>query len=161
MCVLVDTNVVLDTLLARAPWHVEADEMMRRSRPGVLELAVSALTIANLFYVGRKLVGAVRAREDVRKCLAAFETVPIDRSILLDADALPGKDFEDNLQIAAAGAAGLDMIVTRDVKHFEGSPIRVVNAVAALDAAATPATLRTFSCLGGRHPGDLRAAGPL
>lgn len=36
MRVLLDTNVALDSLLARAPWHVDADEVLRRSKPGVI-----------------------------------------------------------------------------------------------------------------------------
>jgi len=34
-----------------------------------------------------------------------------------------GHDFEDNIQIACAQAAGLDLIVTRDVAGFRHSPI--------------------------------------
>lgn len=126
MRVLLDTNVVLDSLLARPPWHRDADEILRRSQPGVLDLAVSALTIANVFYVGRKLVGTVRARQDVRRCLSGFEILPVDAQTLLDADALPGSDFEDNVQMAAAATARLDLIVTRNVADFIVSRIRVV-----------------------------------
>ena len=39
-----------------------------------------------------------------------------------DADALPGTDFEDNIQIAVATAAALDAIVTRNVEDFDHSP---------------------------------------
>ncbi|HVA50683.1 MAG TPA: PIN domain-containing protein [Pirellulales bacterium] len=126
MRVLLDTNVVLDSLLARAPWHVDADEILRRSQPGVLDLAVSALTVANLFYIGRKLVGAAQARLDVQRCLAAFEILPLDKQALTDADSLPGNDFEDNLQMASAALAKLDLIVTRNLADFAGSPVRVV-----------------------------------
>lgn len=126
MRALLDTNVVLDSLLARIPWHVDADEILRRSQPGVTDLAVSALTVANLFYIGRKLVGSARARQDVRTCLTAFQILPIDERTLLAADSLPGNDFEDNLQIAAAAAAHLDYIVTRNVADFSASSIRAV-----------------------------------
>lgn len=34
MRALLDTNVVLDALLTRAPWHIDADEILRRSKPG-------------------------------------------------------------------------------------------------------------------------------
>ena len=39
MRVLLDTNVLLDSLLQRAPWHVEADEILRQAKPGVLDLS--------------------------------------------------------------------------------------------------------------------------
>ncbi len=126
MRVLLDTNVVLDSLLFRAPWNMDADEILRRSQAGVLEVAVSALSIANIFYIGRKLVGVARARKDVRTCLSAFELVPINRRVLEAPDASLGPDYEDNLQIAAAVYAKLDLIVTRNVSHFTASPIRVM-----------------------------------
>jgi len=37
------------------------------------------------------------------------------------------KDFEDAVQIASALASGLDFIVTRDVKDFVNSSIRVMS----------------------------------
>jgi predicted nucleic acid-binding protein len=126
MLAMLDTNVVLDSLLARAPWHVDADEILRQSKPGVVDLSVSALTVANLFYIGRKLVGAARARQDVRTCLTAFEILPIDEQTLIAADGLEGSDFEDNIQIAAATAARVDFIVTRNVADFSANSIRVV-----------------------------------
>ena len=36
---------------------------------------------------------------------------------------MPGSDFEDNLQTACAMEAGLDAIVTRDLKGFIGSTV--------------------------------------
>ena len=56
MRVLIDTNVLLDSLLQRAPWNLEADEILRRAQPGVLNFAVTALSLANLYYVGRRVV---------------------------------------------------------------------------------------------------------
>lgn len=124
MRVLLDTNVLLDSLLARPPWHLDADEILRRAQPGVLDLTVSALTVVNVFYIGRKLVGAARARQDVRRCLTGFEILPVDVQTLLDADALPGGDFEDNVQMAAA-TARLEFIVTRNVADFIARRIRL------------------------------------
>lgn len=69
---------------------------------------------------------SARARQDARTCLTAFQILPIDERTLLAADSLAGNDFEDNLQIAAAAAAHLDYIVTRNVADFSASSIRAV-----------------------------------
>ena len=45
--------------------------------------------------------------------------------ILLDADGMTGADFEDNILIAAAVAASVDAIVTRNAGHFSHSLIPV------------------------------------
>lgn len=125
MQVMLDTNVVLDSLLARAPWNVEADEILRATDRGEVNCAFSSLSIANLFYIGRRLVGFAQARSDVRVCLQRFEVVGVDRQTLLDADALPGSDFEDNVQIAAAVESAVDALVTRHPSGFTHSPLPV------------------------------------
>jgi hypothetical protein len=79
--------------------------------------------LATLFYVGRKFVGSPAARAGVRRHLAAYDILPIDKQTLVDADAMTGPDFEDNIMIAAATAAGLDAIITRNVLDFAHSPI--------------------------------------
>ena len=125
MQVLLDTHVLLDSLLQRAPWHVEADEILRQARPGVLELSVAVLSLANLFYIGRRIVGTEQAGADVRRVVQSFNILAVDRATILQADALPGADFEDNIQIAAATNAALTAIVTRDPAGFTASPISV------------------------------------
>lgn len=125
----VDTNILLDVLLSRLPWKAEADAILAAFRDGRLAVVVSALTIANAFYVGRRSVGTSAARAWVRDCLDAFEIVPVDRAILEAADQWPGSDFEDGIQIASAIAAKVDAIVTRDPKGFAGSPVPVLSPV--------------------------------
>ena len=51
---------------------------------------------------------------------------PFDRSTLQAGLALPGKDFEDNLQIIAAVDAGLDAVVTRNPSDFAACPLPVL-----------------------------------
>ena len=125
MRVLLDTNVLLDSLLQRAPWHVDADAILQAASRGELTCAVTVLSVANLFYVGRRLVGTAKALASVRTCLNSFEVLTIDRQVLLEAELLSGSDFEDNVQIATATAAGLDAIVTRDPTGFSHSPLPV------------------------------------
>jgi predicted nucleic acid-binding protein len=77
----------------------------------------------------------------VRKYLSGFTILPIDKQTLLDADGLAGNDFEDNIMIAAAVAASLDAIVTRNVADFAHSPIPVwepAELLKRLAAASSP-----------------------
>jgi predicted nucleic acid-binding protein len=123
MRVLLDTNVLLDSVLQRAPWHNEADAIFQAAAAGQLTCAAASLSLATVFYVSRKAVGTATARAAVRKCLGAFTILSIDKQTLLDADAMPGNDFEDNILMAAAVAASLDGIVTRNVADFKHAPI--------------------------------------
>jgi predicted nucleic acid-binding protein len=123
MRVLLDVNVILDSMLQRPPWQQEADAILQAAARG--QLTCAALSLGTIFYVGRKVVGTAAARAAVRKYLVAFDILPIDRQTLLDADAMPGADFEDDILIAAAVAASLDAIVTRNVNDFAHSPLPV------------------------------------
>jgi hypothetical protein len=85
-----------------------------------------ATSLTNLFYITRRILGGDEARRAVRTCLQCFAILAVDGSLLQQADALPGTDFEDNLQLAAAAAVPLDAIVTRDPSGFAGSPVTVL-----------------------------------
>lgn len=61
----------------------------------------------------------------MRRVAQTFNVLAVDRTTILQADALPGSDFEDNIQIAAATNAALTAIVTRDPAGFTASPIPV------------------------------------
>jgi predicted nucleic acid-binding protein len=126
MRVLLDTNIVLDALLGRHPWKDDADAILRASRELRFSPYVTALSVANLFYVRRRLMGLEKARSGVRECLDALEILGEDRSTLEAALALAGQDFEDNIQIVAAAHAGLDAVVTRNPADFAGCPLPVL-----------------------------------
>ena len=116
---------MLDSVLQRPPWHKDADAILQAAALGEVSCAATSLSLATLFYVGRKAVGAAAARAGVRQYLAGLAILAIDRQILLDADALAGSDFEDNILIAAAVRAAVDAIVTRNVADFAHAPVPV------------------------------------
>jgi predicted nucleic acid-binding protein len=124
--VLLDTNVVLDWLLDRKPWSDEAQPMwdLRDAERLIGFMPASALT--DVFYIARRQVGISGAEDAVDRCLAAFQILAVDKTLLQQARALPSSDFEDNVQIACAQSAGLDLIVTRDPTGFRHSSIPAV-----------------------------------
>lgn len=127
MRVLLDTNMILDLLLERAPWFTEAEAVAQAGADGRLEAHVGASTITDLFYISRKLVGGERAAQIVRYCLDRLQVVSVSRALLDAAQRRGGSDFEDDLQIECAIEARLDAIVTRDPKGFAGAPIAVLS----------------------------------
>lgn len=126
MQVLFDTNVVLDALLNRAPWGADAAACWKASDEGRIMGCLTASTLTDIFYISRRLKGIDIAQDAIRICLDAFAICLVDRQSLEHAIDLPSDDFEDNLQIACATLAGLDAIVTRDKKGFQGSTITVL-----------------------------------
>ncbi|MEZ5308253.1 MAG: PIN domain-containing protein [Pyrinomonadaceae bacterium] len=127
MRILVDSNVVLDVLLQRDPWHKEAALLWQAVDDGRLKAYMPASAVTDIFYVSRRLSDLVRARQAVQICLDAFNIGTVDRFVLERAQALGGSDFEDNVQIACAEAIDLDAIVTRNSRDFQGSMISVLS----------------------------------
>ncbi len=125
MRVLFDTNIVLDVLLGRIPWQAEADVIFEAARQGKIIASMTTLSIANVFYVGRRLAGLEKAIQSVHDCLSAFDILPVERRTLEAALLLPGPDFEDKIQIAAAIEANLDGIITRDPAGFAACPMPI------------------------------------
>jgi len=124
--VLLDTNVVLDVLLARAPWVNDAADVWDAHHESRLNAYVAAFSIPTIFYVVRRQNDLTEAHEAVRVCLETLEIASVGRSTLDLARQQPGSDFEDALQIASALEAGVDAIVTRDLAGFAQSPVPAI-----------------------------------
>ncbi len=125
MHILFDVNVVLDVLLNRKPWVTEAAAAWRANDEGQIIGYILASAMTDIFYIARRLAGLEMARTTVRTCLEGFEICTVDRQALEQAEALPGNDFEDNLQIACANITGIDAIVTRDKDGFNSATVPV------------------------------------
>ena len=120
-----DTNVVCYALLERDPWKQEAIAIIDLARQGTLTAVVSALTVAIVYYIGRKLVGRERAWATVKACLNSLEILAVDTDTLNAALGRRGRDFEDDIQLTLAIAAKVDAIITRDARGFQASPIGI------------------------------------
>ena len=125
MRVLIDTNIFLDYVLERHPFHADAEAIILHLADEDFEGFVSAITPVNVYYFGRKLKERDHARKEVRRLIRMLEIARTDKEILQDAFTLDFKDYEDAVQCASAMAEGLDGIVTRNVRDFKNSPIPV------------------------------------
>lgn len=121
---LVDT--LLDSSLRRVPWQADADKIIQAHYAGKFTIFVSAITVTTSFYIARKAMKSYDyAKKMVDKFLVDFEVCPVDLPMLQHAGQLPGRDFEDNVQIATAMAMKLDCLVTRDATGFLNCPLPV------------------------------------
>ena len=126
MNVFLDLHVVLDFLLQRPPWNVEADAIWEANRDGRINAATSSAALPTIFYVVRRTAGWDVARDAIDDCLLSLEILTVDHPIVTSAQSFPGRDFEDNLQAACAIEHGCDVLVTRDGSGFRGLPIEVL-----------------------------------
>lgn len=125
MKVLFDTNVILDLLLDREPFADDAARCFSRVEQGEIEGFLCATTLTTLHYLISKSIGAKSARESIELLLSLFQVALVDYAVLEGALALGFKDFEDAVLHEAARAAGVDLIVTRNIVDFKRSKIQV------------------------------------
>jgi len=92
----------------------------------------SATTLTDIYYLARRQLDRPHALNAVKICVETFTICAVNLDTVLYALHLPGLDFEDNIQVACAVRYRCTHIVTRDVKEFSSSPIRVLTPTALL-----------------------------
>ncbi len=121
---MVDTNVVLDVLLDRAPFAGDSTAIFDRVERGVIVGLLCATTITTLAYLTAKSAGKAQATRHIRQLLSLFEVAPVTRAVLDAALASKVSDFEDAVLAEAALLAGTQAIITRNLRDFAHSPVR-------------------------------------
>lgn len=133
---LLDTNVVLDLLLARVPFDRAAVALASRVSRGEVVGYLCATSVTTVHYIARKALGANGAHEAVAELLELFSVAPVTDAVLGAALERGFADFEDAVIDAAAQHVGVDAIVTRDAKGFESSKLTVFSPDEVLRALA-------------------------
>ena len=123
---LLDINVVLDALLARTPWNVQANAIWQAQLDKRFVAYATATTLTDIFYISRRYGGLEKAWQLVHAILDQVSVISVSFRELQLATTLIGNDFEDNLQVACAISRQLDLIVTRNLTGFSGSNMPIL-----------------------------------
>ncbi len=136
MKVLLDTNVVLDVLLNRHPFSDDSAQVMAMVDRSEVQGFLSATTVTTIHYLLAKYLDSNRSIKQVRLLLSLFEIAPVNRVVLENALA-HSPDYEDAVIIEAAQHAGVEYIVTRNIKDFKKSVIPVYTPAGFIQALAS------------------------
>ncbi len=126
MNVLIDTCIVIDALQSREPFNKDAEAVFLAvaNRRCVGFLAANSIT--DIYYLMHK---ALHSAEETKKVLGVLfslfeilDTCGIDCRRALTSDI---SDYEDAVMIEAAERAGIDCIVTRNLRDYALAPIPV------------------------------------
>ncbi|AFZ32574.1 PilT protein domain protein [Gloeocapsa sp. PCC 7428] len=128
MRVLVDTNIILDALLLREPFFIDAKALLNAIESKQLQGYVTATTLTDIFYIARKSKGIAVAKQDIAELLVLMQVCTVDQNILEAAISSQIADFEDAIQLACAISENLDAIVTRNTQDFAGSNLPILSA---------------------------------
>ena len=125
MRILIDTNVLMDVLLARDPFLADSITVLHMCEDDFAEAVVTAKTIADLYYFLRKsLKNEERARSVIQKIMGMVTVCDMKAPYLEKALDIGNDDYEDAIQAACAKAEGCRMIISRDKKHYEGTGMK-------------------------------------
>jgi len=127
--IFIDTNIVIDLLSRREPFYEEAAELFSLADRKQIELAVSALTIANTSYTLLRQMDSIRVKSVLTKLRLILKVLPLDDKIIgLALNDETFSDFEDGLQFFTAIEDEQDLIVTRNLKDFKNSKLPTMTA---------------------------------
>jgi len=121
MKILVDTNVILDTLAAREPYNKQSDVIFELIVKEHIEGYMLTSSVTDVYYLLSKMYNDTNARNKIGGLLEIVQVIEVTKADCLTALKSPIPDYEDALIFVCADRAGLDYIVTRD-KEFLNYP---------------------------------------
>ncbi len=124
--VFVDTNVLLDVLLAREPFLADSQRIWTLCERKTIRGVASAASFLNVYYIVRRLASRREAERAIHGMRDIFQIVPVDSDAIDSAMKSQSADFEDAVQLACAIRAKAICIITRDERHFAGSALSVM-----------------------------------
>jgi len=134
---LLDTNVVLDVILARAPWDGDAVLLLDAISRGHARGFVAGHAVTTVHYIVQRSKGRAAAATAVNDLLQLVDVVPLALSDFGRALSLGIADYEDAVQAAAYLRIGADTLVTRNARDFTGAPVVTRSAGEVLALLAT------------------------
>ena len=125
MNVLIDTNVIVDVLMARQPFFADSSKVLDRAERGVFSGWVCATTITTIFYLVRRHLGATASRDKIEDLVSICGVATVNQSVIDGALGSPIGDFEDAVLDHSAQLVRENCIVTRNESDFSASNILI------------------------------------
>ena len=127
MKLLIDTNIILDALMAREPWAKSAQAIMLAAAGEKIEGCITASSFTDIYYILRKRLDKERTKQTLLGLLAVVNVLDVTGADCEKAFELPMSDYEDALLAYCAKRHKVEGIITRNTKHFKGSPVKAIH----------------------------------
>ena len=125
MKVLFDTNIILDVLLDRKPFAEHASFLLSKVERSEINGFICATTVTTIHYLLSKHLDREKARISISSIVGLFEVASVNRIVIESALKSKFTDFEDSVLHESARHAGVEYIITRNIKDFKKSKIPV------------------------------------
>ena len=124
--IFIDSDVILDVALARQPFVEASLAVLMQCESGQYLGCISSNSIANIYYVLRKLGGDEKARFFIKQLSKYLTVISVDHATIGKALDSKFSDFEDAIQHFAALSFGCTAIVTRNIQDYKFAEMKVV-----------------------------------
>ena len=121
-----DTNIVLDVLLARKPFVKVSAAVFGLIEHSKFEGLLCATTITTVDYLLKQAMPRPLARQALEKLLELFEIASVNRAVLEEALKSKIVDFEDAVIDQAGRLAGAEIVVTRNQQDFRQADLKIL-----------------------------------
>lgn len=121
--ILIDVNVILDTLQKREPFYESSARVLASVETGQAEGVMAAHTVTTLFYLITKDSSSEQARATLTDLMQFLTVAAVDQVTIEEALNLSCRDLEDAVQMMAAVHCGAEYVVTRNVHDYESGPL--------------------------------------
>jgi predicted nucleic acid-binding protein len=131
--VFVDTDVIIDFLTDKKPFSDQAAVILTLSEYGSIKVCVSALTIANSYYILKKFSSHQKVVSKLSQLAQIVDIFDTTSSSIINSLNSNFKDFEDSIQHETAKSDNrTKLIITRNTKDFRESDLSILTPEAYL-----------------------------
>lgn len=125
--VLIDTNVILDWIMVREPNATNARHIMEQCLFGRVQGYITSHSLTDIFYILRKDYSVEKRKQLLQLLCESMNVIPETRQIILQAlNHREWQDIEDALQMQCAKEAGVEYIITQNIKDFCTSEVKAI-----------------------------------
>ncbi len=125
--VLIDTDILIDVALNRKPFAEDSSMVLNSCESGGIDGFIAWHSISNFYYIISNDQGSESSISFIRELLQFIKISTTNTKDALFALELNFADFEDALQVAAARSCRADYIISRNIKHYDASPIKALS----------------------------------
>lgn len=126
MKIFVDCDVLIDVGLGREPFCRASGELLDYLENNKDRGFIAWHSIANFFYLTAKGNNKQQSKKFITELCDFLHIVSVSNQDLIIALELSFNDFENAMQCASAMACNADVIISRNIKDYQNSPIRTL-----------------------------------
>ena len=119
MKILIDTNVIIDTLSIRDPYNEYSDKIFELTAKEIIEGYMLTSSVTDVYFLLRKQFSDTECRTKIETLISLLQIIEVTKVDCFNAIKSPVRDFEDALISVCADRENLDFIITRDVEFLK------------------------------------------